>query len=150
MHLALAGPIDNKINIPDDPRVHYLGILPFERVPYLINSLDVAVVCYADDEYGKYCFPQKTREFLACDVPTIAAKVGALEELFAEHPQWLYAPGDVKSLIEVLQSRLSDKTTDYAEAPNWENLAELIENIMRQIQDDKNRSHQTNASSKQV
>jgi glycosyltransferase involved in cell wall biosynthesis len=150
MHLALAGPIDNKIHIPDDPRVHYLGILPFERVPYLINSLDVAVVCYADDEYGKYCFPQKTREFLACDVPTIAAKVGALEELFAEHPQWLYAPGDVKSLIEVLQSRLSDKTTDYAEAPNWENLAELIENIMRQIQDDKNRSHQTNAPSKQV
>jgi glycosyltransferase involved in cell wall biosynthesis len=134
MHLVLAGPIDNKIQIPDDPQVHYLGVLPFERVPYLINSLDVAVVCYAEDEYGKYCFPQKTREFLACDVPTIAAGVGGLRELFIDHPEWLYTPGDVKSLIEVLERRLFDKAAGYSKPPTWDTLAKVLENIMLQIQ----------------
>ena len=148
MQLVLAGPTDNKINIPDDPRVHYLDVLPFERIPHFINSLDVAVVCYANDEYGKYCFPQKTREFLACNVPTIAAKVGALEELFADHPEWLYAPGDVTSLIEVLQRRLTDKSTGYAEALTWENLAELVENIMRQIHMKNDRKNENNESVK--
>jgi glycosyltransferase involved in cell wall biosynthesis len=65
LHLALAGPLDNELQIPEDTRIHYLGVLPFEKVPCLMNSLDIAVVCYADDNYGKYCFPQKTREFLS-------------------------------------------------------------------------------------
>ena len=137
MHLALAGPQDNKIRIPEDSHIHYLGILPFERVPNLINSLDVAVVCYADDEYGKYCFPQKTREFMACDVPVIAARVGSLKELFQDHSEWLYTPGDVKSLIEVLERRLSDKTTDYPEPPTWKDLAEILEKILVQLQNEK-------------
>ena len=137
MHLALAGPTDNKILIPDNSRIHYLGILPFEKVPYFMNSLDVAVVCYADDEYGKYCFPQKTREFMACDVPAIAARVGGLKELFADHPRWLYAPGDAKSLIEVLERRLSDKTTGYSEPPTWKDLATLLESTMLLIQNEK-------------
>lgn len=137
MHLALAGPIDNKIQIPDDSRIHYLGMLPFESVPYFMNSLDVAVVCYADDEYGKYCFPQKSREFMACDVPTIVARVGGLKELFADHPEWLYAPGNVKSLIEVLERRLSDKTTGYSEPPTWKDLTKLLESIMLLIQNER-------------
>lgn len=142
LHLALAGPLDNIIQIPYDSQVHYLGILPYEEVPYLMNSLDVAVVCYADDEYGKYCFPQKTREFMACDVPTIAARVGGLKELFADHPEWLYTPGDVESLTEVLERRLSDKRTGYLKPPTWKDLAKLLEGIMCRIRDERVQSIQ--------
>ena len=130
MHLVLAGPRDNQIHIPDDSRIHYLGILPFENVPYLINSLDVAVVCYADDEYGKYCFPQKTREFLACDVPTIAAGVGGLKDLFADHPEWLYEPGNSESLVRVLRNRFVDRKTNYETPPTWTELATKLETII--------------------
>lgn len=137
MHLALAGPQDNKIQIPNSSGIHYLGILPFERVPYLMNSLDIAVVCYADDEYGKYCFPQKTREFMSCNVPTIAARVGGLKELFADHPEWLYTPGNVESLKEVLERRLSDTSTDYSKPPTWRDLAKLLESVMLQILNEK-------------
>jgi glycosyltransferase involved in cell wall biosynthesis len=75
LHLVVAGQRDRSIQIPGDSRVFDFGTIPFERVPLLINALDVAVVCYADDDYGKYCFPQKTREFMACNVPVIAAGV---------------------------------------------------------------------------
>jgi glycosyltransferase involved in cell wall biosynthesis len=134
LQLALAGPLDHNLPIPNNDRIHYLGILPFDRVPYFMNSLDIAVVCYADDEFGKYCFPQKTREFMACNVPVIAARVGGLKELFQDQPEWLYKPGDVRSLIDVLEKRISDRLTGYPSSPTWKDLAQILEKVMLQIQ----------------
>jgi teichuronic acid biosynthesis glycosyltransferase TuaC len=128
LHLALAGPRD--IKIPADARIHDCGILPFEKVPNFINALDVAVVCYADDDFGKYCFPQKTREFMACNIPVIAAKVGSLKEILKDHPEWLYEPGNTLSLTETLERRLVEKKTDYDNPPVWKDLALEVEKIM--------------------
>lgn len=137
LHLALAGPRDSKLKFSQSPRIHDIGILPFEKVPYFINALDVAVVCYADDDYGKYCFPQKMREFMACDVPVIAARVGSLKELLADHPNWLFLPGDSRSLARVLENRLLDRKTGYASPPTWPDLANRLENIMLKILNEK-------------
>jgi glycosyltransferase involved in cell wall biosynthesis len=133
LQLALAGPLDPNLSIPNNDRIHYLGILPFDRVPYFMNSLDIAVVCYADDEFGKYCFPQKTREFMACDVPIIAARVGSLKQLFYDHPEWLYEPGNISSLAKALEQRLFNRQTDYKTPPSWLELADMLENIMIKI-----------------
>ena len=133
LQLALAGPLDPNLSIPNNDRIHYLGILPFDRVPYFMNSLDIAVVCYADDEFGKYCFPQKTREFMACDVPIIAARVGSLKQLFYDHPEWLYEPGNISSLAKALEQRLFNRQTDYKTPPSWLELADMLENIMVKI-----------------
>ena len=133
LQLVLAGPLDKELSIPTDDRVHYLGNLPFERMPELMNCLDVAVVCYANDEFGKYCFPQKTREFMACDIPVIAANVGGLQELLKNYPEWLYEPGDVQSLMDVLERRLSDRRTEYPSLPSWNDLAQSLEQIMLKV-----------------
>ena len=130
LHLALAGPLVAGLALPVDPRLHYLGELPFEQVPVFNNSLDVAVVCYADDAFGKYCFPQKTREFMACNRPMIASRVGSLKNLFQNHPQWLYDPGSAESLAFVLERRFTDLSTDYPPPPTWTDLAEKMEYIM--------------------
>ena len=133
LHLALAGPRD--VKIPSNARIHDCGILPFEKVPNFINALDVAVVCYADDDFGKYCFPQKTREFMACDIPMIAAKVGSLKEILKDHPEWLYEPGNPLSLAEILERRLTDTKTDYDSAPDWKDLASEVEKIMLNLKE---------------
>ena len=130
LHLVFAGPRDGSIPIPEGPRIHDLGILPFERVPELINAMDVGVVCYADDDYGKYCFPQKTREFMACRTPVIASDVGGLKEMFIDNPGWLYEPGNFSSLANALEKRLSDQTTDYPPSPSWTDLAKKLEKII--------------------
>ena len=133
LQLVLAGPLDKKLSIPTDDRVHYVGNLPFDRVPELMNCLDVGVACYANDAFGKYCFPQKTREFMACNIPVIAANVGGLQELLKNHPEWLYEPGNVQSLIDVLERRLSDQRTAYPPLPSWNDLAQILENIMLEL-----------------
>lgn len=129
--LALAGPRD--IEIPDCENIIDLGILSYEEVPQFINSLDVAVVCYAHDNYGKYCFPQKTREFIACDIPIVAADVGALREIFNDHPEWRYEPGVVNSLKKAIEKRLTDKRTTYSSFPDWKDLAIILDEVLARV-----------------
>lgn len=109
--LALAGPRD--FDIPTDSTILDLGVLAYDQVPNFINSLDIAVISYGEDKFGKYCFPQRTREYIACDIPIVAAKVGALEDIFNSEQRWLYKPGNVESLVKALENRLKDKRTSY-------------------------------------
>jgi hypothetical protein len=40
-------------------------MLPFEKVPLLLNALDVGVICNTAKNFDRYCFPQKAREVMA-------------------------------------------------------------------------------------
>ena len=135
LHLAVAGPRD--MPIPEDPRIHDLGVLPLDKVPLFLNALDVAVICVKDDAFGRYCYPQKAGEIMACDLPLVAAKTGSLSDLFAAHPEWLYEPGNVNSLAKALDRRISDKSTGYSTPPSWKELAERLEQIFIQVRRDR-------------
>jgi teichuronic acid biosynthesis glycosyltransferase TuaC len=127
LHLALAGPRD--IEISRLPGIIDLGILPLEKVPLLLNALDVAVICNRENDFGRYCFPQKAREIMACHIPLVAARVGSMEELFRDHPTWLYDPENVVSLAEALDRRLNEQDASYGDIPDWSDLALELERI---------------------
>ena len=127
LHLLLAGPCN--IHIPYDNRIHYLGVLPLEKVPLILNALDVSVICNRENMFGKYCFPQKAREIMACNIPLIAARVGSMAEFFKDHPEWLFAPDDVSDLTRVLENRLRDRRTAYKNVLSWSDIATELENI---------------------
>ena len=128
LSLVLAGPLH--VTLPRDPRIHYLGMLPYERIPLFLNALDVAVVCNRDNDFGRYCFPQKAREMMACRIPMIAAKVGSMIQLLKGHPEWLYDPEDTGSLAKAISDRLTDQRTDYGDIPEWSDLGAQLEKIM--------------------
>ena len=135
LHLAVAGPRD--ITIPQDPCIHDLGVLPLKKVPLFLNALDVAVICVKDDAFGRYCYPQKAGEIMSCNIPLVAAKTGSLIDMFAAHPEWLYEPGNVNSLIKALDKRISDKSTGYLAPPSWKELAQRLEQIFIQVWRDR-------------
>ena len=131
LHLAVVGP--RNVKVPKNSRVHDLGILPFEKVPVFLNALDVGIVSNKKNTFGKYCFPQKAMEIMACNIPIVAANVGSMKELFIERPEWLYKPDDKDSLTNTLENRLLNPKTDYQTPPDWFDLAEIVENIMLKI-----------------
>ncbi|MFZ5573414.1 MAG: glycosyltransferase [Thermodesulfobacteriota bacterium] len=135
LHLALAGPRDAVF--PDDPAICDCGILPHETVPVFLNALDIGVICYPNDAFGRYCFPQKTREFMACDVPIIASAVGSLKDLLKEHPEWLYDPEDAVQLASRIEQRLTDRETDYDPPTTWTDLAVRLETILQAVTADQ-------------
>jgi teichuronic acid biosynthesis glycosyltransferase TuaC len=138
LHLAFAGPRD--MEIPRLPGIIDLGILPFDKIPILLNALDIAVICNRENDFGRYCFPQKAREIMACRVPLIAARVGSMEELLANQPSWLFEPEDETDLARAIEHRLHDRTTDYGMIPSWADLAKDMEILILKLLNGKTSS----------
>ena len=131
LHLALAGPRD--INLPQGERIHDLGVMPLEKVPLLLNALDIAIICNRDNLFGRYCFPQKAAEIMACDIPLIAARVGSMAALFKDHPRWLFTPDGSRDLADAIEHRLDDRTTGYRIVTSWSDTSEKLEKTFNKV-----------------
>jgi len=133
LHLAVAGPRRSTGTIPRHRRVNDLGILPLETVPVFLNGLDVAVVCNRDSSFGRYSFPQKAWEIIACGVPLVAADVGAMKDLLRDHPQCLFTPDDPASLARAISGQLAKPTMIDRTVPSWSDLAAQLETFLLEV-----------------
>ncbi|MDP2178140.1 glycosyltransferase family 4 protein [Methylicorpusculum sp.] len=126
LHLALAGPHDASCPIPQHPRIHYLGLLPHHEINTFYNALDLAVVCMRDTEFGRYAFPQKTYEILACKTPILSARLGALKQTLKEYPQCLYEPENQADLSEKIVNLLNNPSVVDIHIPTWSDQAQRL------------------------
>jgi glycosyltransferase involved in cell wall biosynthesis len=133
IHLAVAGSRDRVTRLPSGPRVHDLGVLPLSKVPLLLSSLDVAVVCNKDSLFGRYCFPQKAYEIIACRVPMVAADVGAMKELMQPHAQYLFKPDDPSDLARAVRAQLDARFVPDVDVPTWDYVAGELERFLHSI-----------------
>lgn len=127
VHLVLAGPYDASAPPPTGERVHYLESLPHERVAELFCALDVGAICIQDTAFGRYCFPQKAYEMLACDLPVVAADIGAMGALLVSTPGCLYRSGDERDLADKLLNQLHQPTRPQVVIEDWQALIARIE-----------------------
>lgn len=126
MYLVLAGPVHDAPP-PRHDNILYLGALDHALVPSFFNALDVAVLCMADNEFGRYAFPQKLYEILACQVPVVAAAVGAIKELLSPWPQTLYPPDNETELKQVMLKQMQSPCIPELSIPLWPDQAEKLE-----------------------
>lgn len=127
LHLAVAGPRAKKLQITTTPRIHDFKILPHEQIPAFINSLDLAVIGYANSAQGRYSFPQKAYEILACRVPLIAAAVGTMADLLKHQPACLFEPENPESLAAAVRRQLQNRVVLDIPVPSWDALARRLE-----------------------
>src|SRR5699024_7220996 len=121
VHLILAGPVDDALPPPSGARVHYLGTLPHTRTAELFAALDVGVIYLADTPFGHYCFPQKAYEMRACDLPVVAAGMGAMPHLLASTPDALYRTEDAAALVRAIQYQLRQGARPSVVIEDWAN-----------------------------
>lgn len=127
LHLVLAGPTDPDCPPPEHERVHYLGLLPHDRIATLFNSLDVGVIYLRDTVFGRFCFPQKAYEMAACGTPIVAGKVGAMRDLLASTEEALYQPDDSHALARAITSQLHSPNTIDIPLEDWASLISRLE-----------------------
>lgn len=135
LHLVLAGPHDASTPPPAGARVHYLGSLPHEWVAQLFCALDVGVICILNTPFGRYCFPQKAYEMLACGLPVVAADVGAMSNLLAQAPGCLYAVGNATDLARKIQGQLAAPPALDIPIDDWQTLIGRIEPRLLPLRD---------------
>jgi glycosyltransferase involved in cell wall biosynthesis len=113
--MAGAGPLEQQVReaAANDPRIDYLGMLPFSEVLQLYKRSDVLInMRVTADLHTKYFFPSKMMEYLASGVPVISTCTGHVREEF----------GDFCYLLE-------------EETP--EGLAEMIRAVAQQSQEER-------------
>lgn len=130
VYLVLAGHVDARLPIPSSARVIYLGEIAEEQVSQLFRALDVGIIPAHDSEFGRYCFPQKLYEMVACKLPVVAAKVGAIADTLQMHPEMLFLPGDTDSLVSTILFQLENRLLANIELMEWGGLIKNIEPLI--------------------
>lgn len=132
-HLVLAGPVDDAFPPPAGERVHYLGQLPHARTADLFNAMDVGVIYLRDTPFGRYCFPQKAYEMLACGLPIAAARVGVMPYLLASAPDGLYRADDADDLARAVMALLDHPAHADVLINDWAHIVGEMEQRLRAI-----------------
>ena len=135
VHLVLAGPVDPGFPPPTGERIHHLGMLPHTRTAELFNALDVGAICIRDTPFGRYCFPQKAYEMLACRLPVAAARVGAMIQLLVGVPAGLYDADDAGALARTLLAQLDRPAVADVPIKDWAQLIGTLEPRLRAVVD---------------
>ncbi|MGB3394775.1 MAG: glycosyltransferase family 4 protein [Stenotrophomonas sp.] len=132
LHLVLAGPVEKGFPPPAGPRVHYLGELPERQVADLFRALDVGIIPLKDSAFGRYCFPQKAYEMLACHLPVVVANTGEMASLFDPWPQVLFAPGNATELSTAILQQLNQPVMPNIPILDWVGLIKQLEPALEQ------------------
>lgn len=130
--LVLSGHSSVEINLPDD-RLHRLGYVDDESMPDLLNSCDVLVCINKDSAFGKYSYPVKIYEALACERPVIASDTAPTRWILNGDNRALARIGDAEDLASKIDALL-DKPGSATDRPGgWESSAERFDALLRQL-----------------
>lgn len=135
LHLVLAGPFRKELPPPTGDRVHYLGNVTHTQVADLFRALDVGVISILDTPFGRYCFPQKAYEMLACGLPVAVTDIGEMSTLFASVPEARFPANDAAALTRVLAGQLDRPVTPQIPIHDWQALISGVEPLLKTMID---------------
>lgn len=133
VHLVLAGPTEKHLPPPIGDRVHLLGNLAHAQVATLFQALDVGVISILDTPFGRYCFPQKAYEMLACDLPVVSTDVGEMSDLFTSTPKAMFSADDAVGLAKAILWQIEHRERPEIVIPDWEVLIQGVEPILQKL-----------------
>ncbi|WP_445370370.1 glycosyltransferase [Methylomonas sp. HW2-6] len=130
--LVISGRRENSLRIPETIRdaVIELGYLPDEKIPLLINALDVMLVFNRDSEFGRFSYPIKLYEAMQCEKPVISSKVASTNWILRNHPECLVDNNEPISFANSVHQALQWNTKKYNPIYNWETSAKILEKLL--------------------
>lgn len=125
LHLVVAGPRDGTIGAYKNSRIIDLGNRSPADIPVVLGSLDLAIICNLDSDFGRFCYPQKLEEILACRIPFLAANVGELAVALPLSQQF-QARSSIDLAKKILQSFSREDKQELVKANTWSHRAESL------------------------
>lgn len=103
-----------------EPGVIGVGYLPDADLPLLLSALDVACVITADTAFGRYSYPAKLYEALACGTPVVASRSAPVAWILGEDSTALAAVGDAEDFALRVLAQLRQPARHPSPPPDWE------------------------------
>jgi glycosyltransferase involved in cell wall biosynthesis len=107
-----------------------LGYVADAQLPLLANAVDVSCVLAANSAFGRYSYPAKLCEAIACERPVVASATEAVRWMLADAPERLTPVGDTAALSRAMEASLPLGRVDYAPRPGWPQLAASLEAML--------------------
>lgn len=112
----------------------YLNSLTQDKIAKLINAADAAVVPNKDDEFTRYCFPYKVVEYMACNTPIVATRLGDVALMLKDFKDSLCMPDDADDMRRKIRIQIKKGKIDYRkklENNTWNRIALKLDKILK-------------------
>lgn len=131
LQLVLSGrPPEYALN---EPGVIGSGYVPDAQLPLLINALDIACVVTADTGFGRYSYPAKLCEAMACGVPVVATATEPVRWMLGDRHEHLVPVGDAEAFAERILDLLAMPRANYGSRPTWAMQAQRLDQLLTSV-----------------
>ena len=128
VRLVVSGRKERGVRLP--PFVKWMGYLPDDHMPYLLNAMNVLVVINRLSAFGKFSYPAKLYEAMACGLPVVATATAPAAWILGSDQRSLARPGDPHDLARKISALLPQGRMDYSKASDWTASARLFESAL--------------------
>jgi len=122
-------------DVPLPRSIRSLGFIDDDKVPVLLNSMDVLVVTNRESSFGHYSYPVKLYEAMSCQVPVVATRTSATEWILDGSRGSLVQPGDPRELCAAIIRALDEANVDYGSVPTWNSSCDVFEHALTGVID---------------
>ena len=117
-------------DVPLPEAIQSLGYIDDDKMPVLLNSMDILVVINRASSFGHYSHPVKLYEAMSCQVPVVATRTRATEWILDRHRGSLVEPEDPRELSDAILRALSEPRAHYQSVPSWSSSCDVFEQAL--------------------
>ena len=114
---VFSGVVDTSLKLPRNA-IH-VGYLDDDKMPALINAMDVAIAFNLPSAFGEHSHPVKVYEAVACGVPVLASRTRATQWIMQDQPERLFDNSDPVTFVEKLLALLDDERSEVVKLDGW-------------------------------
>jgi glycosyltransferase involved in cell wall biosynthesis len=129
IRLILAGRRERSVRLPRQAR--WLGYLPDQDIPALLNSMDLLAVVSRLSAFGRFSYPVKLYEAISCQLPVVATATEPAKWILNHQEAFLARPGDPHDLGRKIEDMLAHSRIQYAGMNTWEESGRKLESALQ-------------------
>jgi len=139
-HIIMAGPVAgiDPATLPRRRNIHWFGMQPYARLPYLLNGWDVALMPFALDESTRFFSPTTTLEYMASETPVVSTAVRDVIALYGDAVEVAHGRRDfIEACERVLQepiARRAERELQMMSAvwtSSWQRSADCVHELLQ-------------------